>query len=218
MPTEIAPNPICPYCRVLLRKVPKRKSLCPHCKKRIHVCEKQDLLPGISLFKEADARAIRWLGTLGVTRSDFDLYRQSQLKRSGHTSSLSDLAWGIMNESLTRTRDREQLRQIYWNMARFLYEEGKDHLKLMQEAQKWALAGWQNAARDGAIHWERTRLEVITAGAASCDACQILDGVAFTIEEVLGQMPLPVKNCSHEPAKPGGPGWCRCCYGLKFVG
>jgi hypothetical protein len=215
MGMEITPNQACPYCRRPLRKIPKRRTACPHCRNEIHVRGKQDILPETTLFTEEDARAITWFGTLGVTRSDFELHRQNLSMQFGQTAKLSDVLWTIMNASLTRTQDAEQLRQTYWNMARFLYEEGKNHLKLMQEAQKLALAGWQKNAEEGAIHWENTRLEVITAG--GCDACNELDGVTFTIEEVLKGMPLPVKDCAYEQVKPGMPGWCRCCYGLRFV-
>lgn len=207
----------CPYCRQPLRKIPKRKALCPHCKKPIYVRPKQEIFPGASLFTERDARAIAWLAQLGVSRHGFELQRGILSKQFGKMAEPSDVVWTIMNRSLTHTRDKSELQATYLRMAEFLYQEGRDHLRLRQEAQKLALSDWQEKAEQGLIDWSRTRLQVITCGGASCEECEKLTGVEFTIEEVLSQMPLPVKNCTHEPVKPSTRGWCRCCYGLSFT-
>lgn len=71
------------------------------------------------------------------------------------------------------------------------------------------LQRWLAASKEGLIDWRRTRLLVITCKGESCVECRKLEGKKFTIQQVLAQMPLPVKGCTHERG-------CRCCYGLHF--
>lgn len=204
----------CPYCTRLLVRVPKRKALCPFCKNAICVRMKQDFFPESNLFKEEDARAIDWLEKLEVTRTAFESHRNYLSVQFGKTAKVSDVVWRIMNDSVTRVADKNKLGLIYWQMSRFLYEEGKDHLKVAREARKLLLAHWQEAANQGLIKWDRIQLQVITCGPASCEECRKLDKALFTFKQVLEVMPLPVRDCSHDPVKPGLPGWCRCTYGL----
>ncbi len=50
------------------------------------------------------------------------------------------------------------------------------------------------------------KVKILTArDDRTCEKCRALEGMAFTIDEAIGKMPLPVK-CNNEE------GWCRCVY------
>ena len=219
--TATAYDESCPYCRQPLRKVPKRRALCPHCKKAIYVRAKQNIIPSTTLFTERDARAITWLGQIEVSRDEVEAQREKLSRQFGQVVQLGDVFWQIMNDRVReamkkpRTDAAQQLPIFYRQMACFLYEEGRDHLRLSQEAQKWVLMAWQDQMEKELLARDLLRVQVITCGEQSCEECKKLAEAKFTIEEALEQMPLPVKNCTHDPVKPSARGWCRCCYGLS---
>lgn len=209
----------CPYCRALLSKVPKRKASCPFCKNEIYVRAKQDIFPNRSLFTEEDARALDWLKRLQVSRRDFEAHREDLSKQFGFTAKATDVVWRIMNASLkplARTKDFHELKMMYLQMAQFVYDEGKDPLRMKQLAVKTEIAELRHSAKQGFINLKSTRLEVITSGEASCGECRKLHKAVFTIDQALEQMPIPVRGCTHNAVKEGEPGWCRCCYGQVF--
>jgi hypothetical protein len=151
-----------------------------------------------------------------MTGEAFVAARDSFTKKIGHVPKATDVIWQLMNDLARETVDHHQLKMIYFQMALFLKEEGKDFLATKQESIRAELAGWQNAAEKGLIDWKTTRLRVITCGAASCNACRMLEEATFTYSEALHQMPIPVRDCTHDLTKGSHRGWCRCCYGLVF--
>lgn len=199
----------CPYCYKALSTTPKRKVSCPVCHLSIYVREGR-------LCTQDEARATDWLKKLAITREAFVAARDSFTKETGHVPRATDVVWQLMNELVRGTVDHNQLKMSYFQMALFLKEEGKDFLATMQESIRAELAGWQNAAEKGFIDWRKTRLRVITCGAASCNACRKLERATFTYAEALNQMPIPVKDCTHDITEGSNRGWCRCCYGLVF--
>jgi len=61
---------------------------------------------------------------------------------------------------------------IYFQMARFLWEEKRDYLDVGREAAPMELANWKEAAEAGQQDLRHVRLKIITAGKASCPACR----------------------------------------------
>jgi len=199
----------CPYCHKALPTPPKRKVTCPFCYLSIYVREGRPCT-------QDEARATDWLKKLAVTREAFNAARDSFTNEVGHVPKATDVVWQLMNELVRETVDHHQLKMIYFQMALFLKEEGKDFLATKQESIRAEFAGWQNAAEAGSIDWRKTRLRVITCGAASCNACGKLEGATFTYSEALNQMPIPVRDCTHDISDGSHRGWCRCCYRLVF--
>jgi len=96
---------------------------------------------------------------------------------------------------------------IYFQMARFLWEEKRDYLHVGRAAARMELANWKEA---GLLDLGHARIEITTAGAASCPACRALAGRIFTYDEALTMMPLPVPECTNEKGADHPRGWCRC--------
>ncbi len=212
---------LCPYCHAPLAKIPKAKTFCRSCGNPIHVRARRSLFPGTVLFSADDAHAIDWLIRLGVSRADFEAHRQELTRQFGQSAKTADVLWRIFNESLERTSDWHARQMTYWNMALFVYAEGRECLHLKQQAVKMQLAAWQDAADRGVFSWETTKLKVITCGVASCTSCAALEGATFTFAEASERMPIPVSACTTQVLRPPsgkGPasGWCRCTYGLDF--
>ena len=199
----------CPYCHKALPTIPKRKVTCPFCYLSIYVREGRPCT-------QDEARTTDWLKKLAMTRTAFIVAQDSFTKKIGHVPKATDVVWQLMNDRVRETVDHHQLKMIYFQMALFLKEEGKDFLATKQESTRAELNGWQNAAEKGLIDWRKTRLRVITCGAASCNACRTLEGATFTYSEALNQMPIPVRDCTHDLTEGSHRGWCRCCYRLVF--
>lgn len=206
---------ICPYCGKVLEKRPQRKKKCPFCKNFIYVRKVPSTRKRV-LVTEDGAKKIdrewesihlknRWLGDLeqyGITEKDFDAHKERLSKRFGREASNRDVIWSICNKLVTRTKDLHDLKMIYYAMALFLNEEGKDCLAALQQASKMELTRYK---QEGV-----KEVRILTAN-DSCEGCQRLRDEVFTTDEVLEKMPIPNRDCTHKLYDKKR-GFCRCCY------
>lgn len=93
---------------------------------------------------------------------------------------------------------------IYYDMALFLNEEGKDYRLPLQQAAKMKLLSFK---KEGVIE----KVEISSGGEGTCEACNQLDGKIFPIEDALKKMPLPFEKCTNS-MEHGNPGFCMCMY------
>lgn len=121
-----------------------------------------------------------------------------------------------MHEVLERASSWHERKMIYFQMARFLWEENKNCLEVQRQAVRMELAAWKESADRGYLDPRRARLMVITAGEASCPECRALEGRLFSFDEAESTMPVPVASCTNEKLEGRTRGWCRCEYGLSF--
>ena len=130
-----------------------------------------------------------------------------------HMSKLSsDEKWKRFNKKLEdfmKTGDFFGLGTIYYEMADFIEEEGKDgsHLKEL---------GYQMKLRSHAATLSRYKesvvvkeVDILCAG-DPCSFCKQLQGKVFAIEQATLSKPIPVKDCIHEYG-------CRCVYLPRVV-
>lgn len=135
----------------------------------------------------------------------------------GGAANCGDTILRLMHKLLEAAPSWHERKMIYFQMARFLWEEKRDCLEARREAVRMELADWKARAEMGLFELNRVRLRVITAGAASCPVCRQLEGRFFSYEEAESAMPLPVLLCTNEKAEDQPRGWCRCEYGLSFA-
>jgi len=215
--TEKESEAVCPYCKKVLEQQPLRKKKCPFCKNFIYV----RTLPsnrGKVLVTEDEAKKInlewekvnlrnKWLNNLkqyGITEKDFHIHKDKLSKKFGQEASGQDVIWSIFNELLTKIKDLHTLKMIYYEMALFLNEEGKDFFTVLQQSAKMELMQFKKE--------EFTKkVRILTAGEDSCEACQRLENMVFTIEEALEKLPIPCKECTRKLYDKTR-GFCRCCY------
>jgi hypothetical protein len=214
----------CPYCQGKLKKVPGRRTKCPHCgnfifvrtrpsKDRQRVLVREDQLE--KLEKEwQQYRAIEEFkrglqnSDLGFTEQKYLKIKKDLTKKFGFSPPKGDILWGVSHlllEEAMKVRDRHRMKMLYFNMALFLHQENKDCFKILQEVARCEL---KNEQKSRVVK----KVEILTAGDQSCPACQELAGKILTIEEAFRDMPIPVKNCSFKLNPEAPTGWCRCCY------
>ncbi|PJA02487.1 hypothetical protein COX73_00525 [bacterium (Candidatus Gribaldobacteria) CG_4_10_14_0_2_um_filter_36_18] len=213
----------CPYCKKELLKFPTRKTRCSYCDNFIYVrtrpSDRQRILvteKGIKELKKewekyrAAAEFKRNLegSDLGFTEEKYLKVKESLTQRFNFIPSEGDILWGMSNrllEEAMKIGDWHSMKMIYFEQALFLHQSGKDCFKLLQEAAKCELRGYQQSD-------VVKKVEILTVGNQSCLVCQKLLGKILTIEEAFRDMPIPVKDCSHKINPEASTGWCRCCY------
>lgn len=213
----------CPYCGEELMKFPSRKTKCPYCGKFIYVRTKPATNQRI-LIRDDQIEQIEqeWQSYLSVRDfrdyiksqygSDFDK-RYSNFKNELNEKftskpSEADIVWGLSNLLLSefmKKGDWHEMKMIYFNQAKFLYDDGKDFLRILQQVARCEL---MDHKKQGFVK----EVEIVTCGENSCSSCRKLSGKKFTIEQALKQMPIPEKDCTHEINLKSKKGWCRCCY------
>ena len=207
------PDSLCPNCNKKLEKKPGKKAKCPSCGKFIYVRTspktQQKILTTESGAKKIDQEwekiysAKRWLGMLksyGVDEKDLSKYKE---KEGG---SDRDAIWSIFNELIERyakKNDLQNLKMVYYQMALFLNEEGKDFFKIRQQSSIMELKQFQ---KEGFVKKVK-----ILASDESCEACKKLKNKIFTINEALEKLPIPCAECTHIMDN-GKRGFCRCLY------
>lgn len=219
-PDKFLPKPpyICPYCNKDLPFTPKATRKCPFCSQKIHV-KRTVQNPQKELMTEARAKEVEVEWMLNNFSNQYSEYITKteienicdQLNKKFNGAALSrDIKWAIYNHLIQKMlpkNDFQSLKMIYWEMARQLFEEGKDAFQLL----------WQSAKMDLLSHQGNSdiyqKVEILTTGDQSCPECQKLNGKIFTIKEALEKMPIPCKACSSElKENDNRSGWCRCIY------
>ena len=147
---EIEPEVICPYCKTVLKKFPIRKSKCFNCGENIDILkfnnykEKKLITENEKLNYDAEQKRInfrsRWLTDLkrfGIKEQDFYARKEQFLKKSGIQNNDNDVIWSFFNELLFKNHNNfNQLQMLYYSMALFVHEEGKDNFYLLKECAK----------------------------------------------------------------------------------
>ncbi|MHC3130322.1 MAG: hypothetical protein IBV52_09640 [Candidatus Bathyarchaeota archaeon] len=189
----------CPYCNASLYPVPTRKKKCPSCGEFIYVRTRPSDRQRI-LVTDEEAKSLDALERLGVSQKEYQNTEKELSKKFKTAPSQGDIVWAILNERLLsamKKNDWQQMKMLYWEQARLLYEQGKEFLRLQQEAARCELRNYQSS---GVVK----KVEILTAGDQSCEKCNALNSKVFTIKQALEIMPIPVEDCEK--------GWCRCLY------
>jgi len=215
----IQSSAVCPYCNAKLAKRPQRKKKCPSCGNFIFVRTLPTTREKV-LATEAEARRIdeewaqrrrhmRWLDFLnanGIPKRAFAQKKKYLSKKWGREAPDSGVIWTFLNELLekeAKSGNLHRLSTLYYMMAQFLDEEGKDFFPLLVESSKWELMDLKQRGF--------TKVEVNTVrDTYVCPACQQLAGRVFSIDDAVRQMPIPCKECTH--VVHSKPGFCRCRY------
>lgn len=212
---------VCPYCKKALDKVPQRKKKCPFCKNFIYVRTSpstrkrvlvtEDEAKKIELEWEkvhSVARSLSALEQYGITEREFNARKNKLSRKLGREANDRDVVWSIFNELITKTRDLQKLKTIYYEMALFLNEKGRDAFKLLQQSAKMGL---MHLRQEGVVK----KVSISTARENSCEACQKLEGKVYTVERALKEMPIPCRDCTYELYS-DKVGFCRCMYFMEL--
>ncbi len=199
----------CPLCGAVLSHAPKRRTLCRQCGCPI-------LVPRGRLFTEDEARAVDICQKVSIPIERLWVARDALSQELGRQASASDAAWRPLNELVVSTTNHHERKMTYFLMARFMFEEGRDHLEVARLSRRMQLEEWKSAAQQGLLDLVKVRIKIITCGEASCPACRAVAKSRFTYEDAMAHQPIPVPECTHETNAGQTRGWCRCEYALVF--
>lgn len=200
-----------------MKKFPIRKTKCFNCGENIHILkfnnykEKKLITENEKLNYEAEEKIIsfrnRWLTELkrfGIKEHDFYARKKDFLKKLGIPNNDNDVIWSLFNELLNKNCNNfNQLQMLYYSMALFVHEEGKDNFYLLKECAKASLNRIQLETDLGS---DLVFMVEVVACLKSCDKCKKLNGLKMTVKEAFNTMPIPCKECNHSI------GFCRCFY------
>jgi|Deesub1362A_J573_1020465.scaffolds.fasta_scaffold08724_2 tetratricopeptide (TPR) repeat protein len=199
----------CPYCNALIAPPPKRRKKCPYCGNTVYVKPDQSLFAR-PLLTEEEARTAEEMKTLhsyGVTAEEFWKTEKELTEKFGQRPSHRDVLWGLYSKTITKLANQKDalavLSWVYWHMALFAYEEGKDPEPLLRQSHRMYLKSLRS--------WGADRGVKIVARDDACSQCQELNGTVLTIREALAKMPLPHKACTHKEGE-NPYSICRCRY------
>jgi len=177
-------NALCPHCNIVLDSLPQRKTKCSSCGKEIYVrtlpFNQQKLL-----LKQDDAYSLDVLKNIDITESEY----KALLSSSSESKGLKDNVLKLLEK-----------KGRLWEKVRLLYMlEDEEYFTYLQNFQRTQLL---ELKKQGIVK----KVKILTArDDRTCEKCRALEGMAFTIDEAIEKMPLPVK-CNNEE------GWCRCVY------
>ncbi len=173
----------CPHCKAILDPIPQRKTKCSSCGKEIYVrtspFNQQKLL-----LKRDDACSLDALKNIDITKSEY----KALLSKINEPMGLKD---NVLN--LLEKKGR------LWEKARLFYVlEDEEYFTYLQNFQRIQLL---ELKKQSIIK----KVRILTArNDRTCKKCRALEGMAFTTDEAIAKMPLPVKCDNGE--------MCRCVY------
>lgn len=209
---------LCPYCWISLNEFPQRKKKCKNCWNSIFI-RKSPWTNNQILTTEENAIKIdkewnkihfksKWIASISefteFTEIDYEKERDLLNDKFWEVPNDSDIIWSIFNKILLKTGDSQVLKGIYYKMAIFLDEEGKDPFKMLQQVSKMNLVILKNS-------WVVSTVEILTCGNNSCESCEKLGGKVFNIDTALIELPIPCKTCTNK-LHSNKYGFCRCTY------
>ncbi|UQD54962.1 hypothetical protein [Flavobacterium sp. K5-23] len=209
--TNVESEAVCPYCKKKLNKFPLRKTKCPHCE-QFNLVRNLSNLKIKTLLTEEQVKEIEIeqtnnylkfkgfnkLQSFGVTEDEFLKRKEKLYLKTGIENNNSDVIWSIFNELLLKNAGNpDKLAMIYYSMAIFLKEEGKNNFKLLQECAKSRLDSFQLLGFDVTVE--------ILGCSDSCEACKKSHGKIISMKEAY-LLPIPCENCNHTI------GFCRCYF------
>jgi len=127
------------------------------------------------------------LERFGVTNKQFEEDKKELSKRFKKEASDGDVIWSLFNKLILKNaRDFQELSSIYYEMALFLKDEGKNSYDMKYQSTKMQLLYYKENGIEK-VKW------IASLGDRTCEQCASLNGRIFSIEEVLKDMLFPLK-------------------------
>lgn len=141
--------------------------------------------------------ALRLTKQIGLSANDFTLKEKQLSVRA--IPAARDIFWSLANDALglySRQRKWQDLKVVYWTLARQQFEQGQPHLDFLRQAAKAEL---QHLRSVDIIKGAR-----IAAGPDACSPCRENNGRTYSVQQAMQTMPIPNPTCQN--------GWCRCAW------
>jgi hypothetical protein len=199
-------SPVCPYCNTPLNEWPQRKKKCPNCKQDIfikknpknnnwEIVTKQRLEEWEAAWEEKyfENRWLRELEQFEITRSDLE-----RLKSLNKLPS-RDCIWSLCNQALLKyAGDHHKSSMLYFKMAYFVLEEGKDPTYLVQLCREMEIQEIERAIANSDYLSSQLQICSKSHESVNCTNCEFLNGRILDIEEARSTKPIPHNNCNRQ--------------------
>ena len=143
---------------------------------------------------------VQQLDQFGVTATDYKRMRTALSKQFGKEADPDDVAWGLMNEVVQKTRNYNDLKGLYYQMALHLNARGKEFYPILLQARRTEL-----------LSYKESGVKSVSILGGSCRACRKLNGKVYTISDALTRKPIPSKECT-TVLYDENRGFCMCVY------
>ncbi len=216
----------CPFCNKPLKKIPGRKTKCPHCSEFIYVrtdpTTKEQVFVNEKRAMEINEEwsrtissydIIKYLHGVGIDekafiekkKALFELYKTPIMD-----SNIASIMLSELSISAFKRNDYQRLRMINSTLALIEHHEKRPFFHLLVEARKFELLElYDSQLKTGCDEIK------IFAPVGECDNCMKLDGKIFKMIDALETMPLPNPYCTNQKEETGSShGWCICSYNL----
>ncbi len=151
---------------------------------------------------------LKILGGYGVVKQDFDIAKAQLSEKFKQEPSNQDILLSLFHQLIAKNKnDLHKLKMIYYEMALFLNEQGKECTTELQLSHKMQLMMYKKVGIK--------MVKVLTCGTGACGQCRLLQDKSYTITEALEKMPIPPKNCATKMYDENQ-GFCRCCYVASY--
>lgn len=217
----------CPYCRVALTTVPRRRTKCRSCGEPIVVRSRQDIFPSalltldqawavaaIAAIENVFARPFSvTIGSPPATHVIQPAPRNEGIRaltrELGETPGALRQPLAAAYKAALTDATLHQAKMAWYQWGLLEAAAGRPHLDAAREARRFDLLDCRESA--GRMQLSEV-VEIRTAG-PPCSACATLEGRRISISEALAQMPIPCLSCTTE-LHTGARGFCRCWYQL----
>ena len=145
----------------------------------------------------------RILEGYGINSKEFNKTQINLSKKFGKEASQEDTIWSLFGSiSIRNIQDFHKTKMIYYCMALFLNEEGKNHYDSLFQSKRFEL---MHLKKEGI---KKVRILSSTNG---CTECQKMNDKVYAIEKAIKEMPLPHKKCKYY-LRNKSYGFCRCIW------
>ena len=182
-PIELV-SPACPYCEVIQDPPPQRRRRCRDCGETIYT----------KTYRESGRKHL-------LTAEEFKEIEDDEW----------DNRWNALDQRVingTREDDWHTVKYSHFLQALMMFQRGWDHRGLAAESRR----GEIRFHRQFTASLDVTHVRVVANEDKSCPDCMALNGLTFTFDEALEQMPIPCPTCTTWTDKNPNGGWCRCYY------
>ena len=204
-------NTACPYCGVVLEKIPKANCKCPHCRHTIYVRKKRPFFDRDLLTEEQALVSDEFvmLNATIIFQATKELYEGTQKKlstRFGTQASWDDVVWSLYAQyamHYSQVPDFDALSVTYACMAAHMHRCHKPFAMQLSESYRYKLMYMRQLGFK--------LVDISEADYQECQACKPLKGQSYKItDELIKHPPLPPADCTCVIDKKLAPGYCIC--------
>lgn len=189
-------KPVCPSCNKPMKAMPEYKSPCRLCGQILHIKRKQIIYKTLLLtqdhvdFCDKVDRAIATLKPFGITQWHYVNVAEEFEADTGRKPTDYDLRWKLFYTASKMTNNANKLASLFYEEARFVYQNNRDPYFILRKAQLNTLTHLQKVGV--------TKVK-ISGPTDECSICRHHCQNEISIDDALKQLQAPFRECPLQP-------------------